>query len=83
MPFDFAQGREPVERPFYDLQTNSGELEKRYPCPCSILKEGALEFDLLWSLCENSKLYGGKVRNQFVLDSNETITFLMVDIYGL
>jgi hypothetical protein len=31
--FDFAQGREPVERPFHDPRTNSGGLEKISPCP--------------------------------------------------
>jgi hypothetical protein len=57
--------------PFHNLRTNSGGLEKRYPWPPSILKDGNLKFDLLWSLCKNSKLYGEKVRNQIILDSND------------
>jgi hypothetical protein len=38
VPFDFAQGREPVERPFHDLWIDGGVTEKRLPCTQRVIE---------------------------------------------
>jgi hypothetical protein len=41
LPFDFAQGREPVERPFRDLRTYGGGFKRDPHTTLSMLNSGA------------------------------------------